>query len=242
MGLAWSSPFRPAAGLSSMIGEIGGSAEWAVAPSPRMARRPGYRHRSHARAPSPGRTFSPQELWNERFHLYRGRAYPSPGRPLRAEAPFVHPSTGLMERPFAGRSERLLRHLRHSYFLAPARGVTVDREKGLFTTNHAHDQLPGNVEHWQMTFKARDVVRGGGQPDESTQIRTPGPRTTEKPKKQVRAMRTIRWKRFPAQVFLCERVLSCHHPHRRQRMVVLEKTWRRSSPGRRSVNTTAESS
>ena len=57
-----------------------------------------------------------------------------------------------MEKPFAGGVSAFC-SISDNYYLPQLSGVTIDKEKGLFTTNTLVINSLGNVEIWRMTFQ-----------------------------------------------------------------------------------------
>ncbi|MGE5311550.1 MAG: fructose-bisphosphatase class II [Nitrospirota bacterium] len=211
--------FPDGRGLSSMIGEIGGSAEWAVGTLPLVWRGGQGMGMLASQSSLTRKDLSPQELWNERFH------YTEEELILLQDARFEQKPffslQDIMERPFAGGVSAFCA-ISDNYFLPQLEGVTVDREKGLFTTNTLMINSLGNVEHWQLTFK-------GIEGFEATTNRMRAPKSAlrglerQKTEEQVRAMADDPVKRFRLKYFFVNE----YYPaiiHTAGKMVVLEKT------------------
>jgi fructose-1,6-bisphosphatase/sedoheptulose 1,7-bisphosphatase-like protein len=211
--------FPDGRGLSSMIGEIGGSAEWAVGTIPLVWRGGQGMGMLTSQSSLTRKDLTPQELWNERFH------YTEEELILLQDARFEQKPfftlQDIMERPFAGGVSAFCA-ISDNYFLPQLEGVTVDREKGLFTTNTLMINSLGNVEHWQLTFKGREGF-------EAAATRMKAPKSAlrglerQKTEEQVRAMADDPVKRFRLKYFFVNE----YYPaiiHTAGKMVVLEKT------------------
>jgi hypothetical protein len=211
--------FPDGRGLSSMIGEIGGSAEWAVGTLPLVWRGGQGLGMLTSQSSLTRKDLSPQELWNERFH------YTEEELILLQDARFEQKPfftlQDIMERPFAGGVSAFCA-ISDNFFLPQLEGVTVDREKGLFTTNTLMINSLGNVEVWQLTFKAKEGF-------ETTASRMRSPKSAlrglegQKVGEQVRAMADDPVQRFRLKYFFVNE----YYPaiiHTAGRMVVLEKT------------------
>jgi len=211
--------FPDGRGLSSMIGEIGGSAEWAIGALPLVWRGGQGLGMLTSQSSLTRKDLSPQELWNERFH------YTEEELILLQDARFEQKPfftlQDIMEHPFAGGVSAFCA-VSDNFFLPQLKGVKVDREKGLFTTNTLMINSLGNVEHWQLTFRCVEGV-------EATASRMRPPKSTlrglegEKVGEQVRAMADDPGKRFRLKYFFVNE----YYPaiiHTAGQMVVLDKT------------------
>jgi fructose-1,6-bisphosphatase/sedoheptulose 1,7-bisphosphatase-like protein len=142
--------FPDGRGLHSMIGEIGGSAEWAVGALPLVWRGGQSLGMIMSQSSLTRKDLSPEELWNERFH------YTEEELILLQDARFEQKPfftlNDIMERPFAG-GVSAFTAISDNYFLPQLEGVQIDRDKGLITTNTLMINSLGNVEHWQLIFR-----------------------------------------------------------------------------------------
>jgi hypothetical protein len=211
--------FPDGRGLSSMIGEIGGSAEWAVGTIPLVWRGGQGMGMLASQSSLTRKDLSPQELWNERFHYTEDELILL--QDARFEQKPFFSLHDIMERPFAGGVSAFCA-ISDNYFLPQLEGVTVDREKGLFTTNTLMINSLGNVEQWQLSFK-------GIEGFEATANRMRAPKSAlrglerQKTEEQVRAMADDPVKRFRLKYFFVNE----YYPaiiHTAGKMVVLEKT------------------
>jgi len=142
--------FPDGRGLHSMIGEIGGSAEWAVGALPLLWRGGQSLGMITSQSSLTRKDLSPEELWNERFH------YTEEELILLQDARFEQKPfftlSDLMERPFAG-GVSAFSAISDNYFLPQLEGVKIDRDEGIITTNTLMINSLGNIEHWQLIFK-----------------------------------------------------------------------------------------
>lgn len=142
--------FPDGRGLHSMIGEIGGSAEWAVGALPLVWRGGQSLGMIMSQSSLTRKDLSPEELWNERFH------YTEEELILLQDARFEQKPfftlNDIMESPFAG-GVSAFTAISDNYFLPQLEGVKIDRDKGLITTNTLMINSLGNVEHWQLIFR-----------------------------------------------------------------------------------------
>jgi len=141
--------------LNSMIGEIGGSAEWAVGVLPLVWRGGQALGMLTSQSSLTRKDLSAEELWNERFH------YTEEELMLIQDARFEQKPyftiNDIMERPFAG-GVSAFGAISDNYFMPELQGVSVDRENGLITTNTLMVNSLGVMEHWQLTFKCLEGI------------------------------------------------------------------------------------
>jgi len=211
--------FPDGRGLSSMIGEIGGSAEWAVGTIPLVWRGGQGMGMLASQSSLTRKDLSPQELWNERFHYTEDELILL--QDARFEQKPFFSLQDIMERPFAGGVSAFCA-ISDNYFLPQLEGVTVDRDKGLFTANTLMINSLGNVEHWQLTFKAVDGFEATANRMRALKSALRG-LERQKTEEQVRAMAEDPLKRFRLKYFFVNE----YYPaiiHTAGKMVVLEKT------------------
>jgi len=211
--------FPDGRGLHSMIGEIGGSAEWTVGALPLVWRGGQSLGMLTSQSSLTRKDLSPKELWNERFH------YTEEELILLQDARFEQKPfftvDDLMETPFSGGVSAFCA-ISDNYFLPQLEGVKMDREKGLITTNTLLINSLGNIEQWQLCFKC---ARGF----EATAMRIRSPkselRELQKPQieRKVKDMANDEMKRLRLKQFF----INEYYPaiiHTGSKMVVLEKT------------------
>jgi hypothetical protein len=147
--------FPDGRGLTSMVGEMGGSAEWAVGSIPLVWRGGQSLGMLTSQSSLTRKDLSPEELWNERFH------YAEEELILLQDARFEQKPfftvNDIMERPFAG-GVSAFGSISDSYYLPQLEGVRIDHEQGLITTNTLTINSLGTVEHWQLTFRCVEGV------------------------------------------------------------------------------------
>ncbi len=211
--------FPDGRGLSSMIGEIGGSAEWAVGALPLVWRGGQSLGMLTSQSSLTRKDVSPEELWNERFH------YTEEELILLQDARFEQKPfftvDDLMERPFAGGVSAFCA-ISDNYFLPEVEGVKINREHGLITTNTLTVNSLGNVEHWQLTFKCLEgfEVTAKKMRSPKSELRRLDHVDLEK---YIKAMVDDPIKRFRLKQFF----VNDYYPaivHTDGKMVVLEKT------------------
>lgn len=211
--------FPDGRGFHSMIGEIGGSAEWVVGSLPLVWRGGQSLGMLTSQSSLTRKDLSPEELWNERFH------YTEEELILLQDARFEQKPfftvNDIMENPFAGGVSAFCA-ISDNYFFPPLEGVKVDREQGLITTNTLMINSLGNIEHWQLTFKCAE-----GFDVTAKKMRSPKAelRAFDKAKieEEVKAMTGDEVKRFRLKQFF----VNDYYPaiiHTAGKMIVLEKT------------------
>jgi len=211
--------FPDGRGLDSMIGEIGGSAEWAVGSIPLVWRGGQSLGMLTSQSSLTRKDLSPQELWNERFH------YAEEELILLQDARFEQKPfftvNDIMERPFAG-GVSAFSSISDNYFLPQLEGVTVDHEQGLITTNTLTINSLGTIEHWRLTFRCIEGVEAAAQKMRSpkSELRILEIAEIEK---RIGAMAQDEKKRFRLKQFFVNE----YYPaiiHTAGKIVVLEKT------------------
>jgi fructose-1,6-bisphosphatase/sedoheptulose 1,7-bisphosphatase-like protein len=211
--------FPDGRGLHSMIGEIGGSAEWTVGALPLVWRGGQSLGMLTSQSSLTRKDLSPEELWNERFH------YTEEELILLQDARFEQKPfftvNDIMENPFAGGVSAFCA-ISDNYFLPQLEGVKIDHEHGLITTNTLMINCLGNIEHWQLSFKCVE-----GLETTAKRIRSPKSelRNLEKTQieKQVKDMVNNEANRFRLKHFF----INEYYPaiiHTGSKIVVLEKT------------------
>ncbi len=205
--------------LNSMIGEIGGSAEWTVGALPLVWRGGQSLGMLTSQSSLTRKDLSPAELWDERFH------YTEEELILLQDARFEQKPfftvDDLMDRPFAGGVSAFCA-ISDNYFLPAVEGVKLDRERGLITTNTLVVNSLGNVEHWQLTFKCVEGAEVTAQRIKSPKSELIGLDKVEI-EKNIKATVDDPVKRFRLKQFF----VNDYYPaiiHTDGKMIVLEKT------------------
>jgi fructose-1,6-bisphosphatase/sedoheptulose 1,7-bisphosphatase-like protein len=211
--------FPDGRGLTSMVGEIGGSAEWAVGAVPLVWRGGQSLGMLTSQSSLTRKDLSPQELWDERFH------YTEEELILLQDARFEQKPfftvNDIMDRPFAG-GVSAFAAVSDNYFLPQLEGVKIDHQQGLITTNTLMINSLGNIEHWQLTFRCVAGIETA-----TTKMKSPKSEFQDvenaQIEKQVRAMAADEVKRLRLRIFFVNE----YYPaiiHTDGKMVVLEKT------------------
>jgi fructose-1,6-bisphosphatase/sedoheptulose 1,7-bisphosphatase-like protein len=206
-------------GFHSMIGEIGGSAEWTVGALPLVWRGGQSLGMLTSQSSLTRKDLSPEELWNERFH------YTEEELILLQDARFEQKPfftvCDLMDEPFAG-GVSAFGAISDNYFFPHLHGVNVDRERDLITTNTLMVNSLGNIEHWRLTFKC---VEGMETTNKKMQSPKSGLRGLNEAdiNKQIKTMVDDQLKRFRLKQFFVNE----YYPaiiHTDGKMVVLDNT------------------
>ncbi len=205
--------------LNAMIGEIGGSAEWAVGVLPLIWRGGQALGMLTSQSSLTNKALSPEELWKERFH------YTEEELMLIHDARFEQKPfftiDDILERPFAG-GVSAYSAITDNYYLPQLEGAKVDRAENTITTNTLMINSLGVIEHWRLTFKCKD-----GLADCTKRMRSPKAEFTglkhDEIEGKILALSQDPEKRFRLKYFF----INEYYPaiiHSSGRMVVLEKT------------------
>jgi hypothetical protein len=211
--------FPDGRGLLSMIGEIGGSAEWTIGALPLVWRGGQSLGMLTSQSALTRKDLSPEELWNERFH------YTEEELILLQDARFEQKPfftiDDIMEQPFAGGVSAFCA-ISDNYFLPQLEGVKVNREQGVIRTHTLMINSLGNVEHWTLVFKCihgfeRTAKRMASSKKQLREL------DKAQMEKKVKAMADDEVERFRLKQF----IVNEYYPaiiHTGGKMVVLEKT------------------
>jgi len=147
--------FPDGRGLSSMIGEIGGSAEWAVGVLPLVWR--GGRaigmltsHSSLTRE-----DLDPRDRWKERFHFTEEEFMLI--QDARFERKPYFTIDDIIEDPFAG-GVSAFGAITDNYHLPVMKGVRVDESSGRLITNVLVVNSLGMVQCWELIFRCNQSL------------------------------------------------------------------------------------
>lgn len=211
--------FPDGRGFESMIGEIGGSAEWVVGALPLVWRGGQSLGMLTSQSSLTRKDLSPQKLWDERFH------YTEEELILLQDARFEQKPFftvyDLMDRPFAGGVSAFCA-ISDNYFFPPLEGVKIDHEQGLISTNTMMVNSLGNIEHWQLIFRCVEGLEVAAEKMKTPKSRLRGLDKSEIDK-QVKAMLDDPVSRFRLKQFFVNE----YYPaiiHTDGKMVVLGKT------------------
>jgi hypothetical protein len=137
--------------LLSMIGEIGGSAEWAVGVLPLVWRGGQAIGMLTSQSSLTRDDLSPEELWKGRFHFTEEEFILV--QDARFEQKPYFTIGDILEQPFAG-GVAAFGSLTDNYYLPFMDGVRVDKEAGQMIVNVLVINSMGVMESWQLTFAA----------------------------------------------------------------------------------------
>ena len=141
--------------LHSMLGEIGGSAEWALGVLPLVWRGGQALGMLTSQSSLTRRDRSPEELWRERFH------YTEEEHMAIQDARFEHKPfftiDDIMERPFAG-GVSAFGAISDNLYYPPMRGVGIDDAAGMIRVHVLAIDSLGVTKHWDLTFRCLDGI------------------------------------------------------------------------------------
>jgi fructose-1,6-bisphosphatase/sedoheptulose 1,7-bisphosphatase-like protein len=136
--------------LNSMIGEIGGSAEWAIGVLPIVWRGGQALGMLTSQSSLTRKSLSPEEKWKERFH------YTEEEFMLMQDARFERKPyftiSDIIEDPFAG-GISAFGAITDNYFIPFMEGVKADSDNNLISVSVLTINSLGVMECWQMVFK-----------------------------------------------------------------------------------------
>ena len=133
-----------------MIGEIGGSAEWAVGVLPLVWRGGEAIGMLTSQSSLTRSDLSPEAKWKERFHFTEDEFMLI--QDARFERKPYFTMADILDDPFAG-GVSAFGAITDSYFIPFMKGVTADSENSRIATSVLTVNSLGMVECWQMTFK-----------------------------------------------------------------------------------------
>lgn len=143
-------PERP--GLNAMIGEIGGSAEWAVGVLPLVWRGGQAIGMLTSQSSLTRKDLSPEDLWKERFHFTEEEFIMIQDSRFERKPYFtIH---DIIEDPFAG-GVSAFGAITDNYYLPNLEGVQADKEQSVVRVNVLVTNSMGIVECWRFQFKCR---------------------------------------------------------------------------------------
>lgn len=142
--------FPDGRGLMSMIGEIGGSAEWAVGVLPLVWRGGQALGMLTSQSALTRKDLTPDELWAERFHFTEDEFMQI--QDARFERKPYFTIEDIIDDPFAG-GISAFGAITDNYYMPFLKGVTAHPEKGTIDVNVLTVNSLGVVEGWVMSFK-----------------------------------------------------------------------------------------
>jgi fructose-1,6-bisphosphatase/sedoheptulose 1,7-bisphosphatase-like protein len=143
-------------GLDSMIGEIGGSAEWAVGVLPLVWRGGQAIGMLTSQSSLTRKDLTPEELWRERFHFTEEEFIVI--QDARFERKPFFTIWDIVEDPYAG-GVSAFSAITDNYFIPFMEGVKADAEKKTIRTHTLVVNSLGIVECWDMTFKCKHDLK-----------------------------------------------------------------------------------
>jgi len=143
-------------GLNSMVGEIGGSAEWVVGVLPLVWRGGQALGMLTSQSSLVRKDLSPEELWKERFH------YTEEEFMLIQDARFERKPyftiRDILDDPFAG-GISAFGAITDNYFIPFMKGVQVDPENNRISVSVLSVNSLGVVECWQFIFTCNQNIQ-----------------------------------------------------------------------------------
>lgn len=143
-------------GLDSMIGEIGGSAEWAVGVLPLVWRGGQAIGMLTSHSSLTRKDLEPEDLWRERFHFTEEEFIMI--QDARFERKPYFTIWDIVEDPFAG-GVSAFGAITDNYFIPFMKGVRGDSERNRISVNTLVVNSLGIVECWQMEFKCKKDLK-----------------------------------------------------------------------------------
>lgn len=139
--------------LMSMIGEIGGSAEWAVGVLPLVWRGGQALGMLTSQSALTRKDLTPDELWAERFHFTEDEFMQI--QDARFERKPYFTIDDIIEDPFAG-GISAFGAITDNYYMPFMKGVTANRETGMIDVSVLTVNSLGVVEAWMLSFKCQN--------------------------------------------------------------------------------------
>ncbi len=148
--------FPNGTGLMSMIGEIGGSAEWAVGVLPLVWRGGHALGMLTSQSTLTRKDLSPDELWNERFHYTEDEFMAIQDARFERKPYFtIH---DILTNPFAA-GVSAFGAISDNYFYPDMKGVSVGKDGKSFIVNVLIVDSLGITKHLEMEFECRTDLK-----------------------------------------------------------------------------------
>ncbi len=141
--------------LNSMIGEIGGSAEWAVAVLPLIWRGGQALGMLTSQSSLTRKDLTPEEKWKERFHYTEDEFMQI--QDARFEQKPFFTIKDILEDPYAG-GISAFGSITDNYFLPFMGGVKINKNDNTIHVNTMAVNSLGVVEVWQTRFKCNSSI------------------------------------------------------------------------------------
>lgn len=142
-------------GLHSMIGEIGGSAEWAIGVLPLVWRGGQMIGMLTSQTALTNSALSPEERWKERFHFTEEEFLTI--QDARFERKPYFTVSDIVEDPFAG-GISAFGAITDNYYIPMIKGVESNPDKKTIDANVITVNSLGILECWMMRFKANNSL------------------------------------------------------------------------------------
>ncbi len=143
-------------GLTSMIGEIGGSAEWAVGVLPLVWRGGQALGMLTSQSSLTNGSFTAEQLWSDRFH-YTEEEYMQIQDARFEQKPYFT-IADILEDPFKG-GISAFGAITDNYFLPFIKGVGIDTADDIISDNVLTINSLGLMDCWQMRFHCDQGVQ-----------------------------------------------------------------------------------
>lgn len=147
--------FPDGVGLTSMIGDIGGSAEWAVGVLPLVWRGGHALGMLTSQSSLTRKDLSPGQLWKERFHYTEDEFMLI--QDARFERKPYFTIDDILSRPFAG-GYSAFSSISDNYFYPDLAGATAGEDGKSFKVHTLVINSLGITEHWEMEFACNTSV------------------------------------------------------------------------------------
>ncbi|MBU8932454.1 MAG: fructose-bisphosphatase class II [candidate division Zixibacteria bacterium] len=142
--------------LNAMIGEVGGSAEWAVGVLPLVWRGGQALGMITSHSSLTRRGATAEELWNDRFHYTEEELIMIQDARFQQKPYFtIH---DIIENPYSG-GISAFGSITDSYYLPFLKGVKADEEAGTITVTVLVINSLGVTECWQLKFKCNKGLK-----------------------------------------------------------------------------------
>ena len=142
--------FPDGRGLNSMIGEIGGSAEWAIGVLPLVWRGGQAIGMLTSQSSLTRKDLSPEEMWKERFHFTEDEFMDIQDARFERKPYFV--ISDIVDDPFAG-GISAFGAITDNYYIPFMKGVAADREHNRVSVNILVVNSLGIVQCWQFILR-----------------------------------------------------------------------------------------
>lgn len=145
--------FPDGRGLSSMCGEIGGSAEWAVGVLPLTWRGGQAIGMLTSQSSLTKKNLSAEDLWRERFHFNDEEFMLIQDARFQRKPYFT--VDDIVEEPFAG-GISAFGAITDNYFIPEMKGVKYNEKSGKIEVNILVINSLGTVDRWELKFSCKD--------------------------------------------------------------------------------------